>query len=115
MTQKRLFALGAHEMLDVPVLAERGDDSLLDRATTCAANRNSHAIVATQAVKLVHIVRSKARATLDLASCRVQLDTAAGAVEVIAVVNLTAESQRSSIDEPMALLARILADLRRLD
>lgn len=71
MTQERLLALGAHEMLDMPMLSERGDDSLLDRATTCAANRNSHAIVATQTVKLVHIVGCKARAALDLASGRV--------------------------------------------
>lgn len=115
MTQERFFAFSAHEMLDVPVLAQSSDDSLFNWPTTSAANRDSHSIVASQAVQLVHVVSSKPGAAFDLASCRVQLDAAARAVEVIAVIDFASEAQRRAVDESVALLARIFPDLGCLD
>jgi hypothetical protein len=75
----------------------------------------AHAIVALEAVQLVHVVGSETRARFDLASSRVQFDAAARAVEVIAVIDLTTEAQRSAVDQPMALVARILSNLGCLD
>lgn len=37
----------------MPMLAERGDDSLLDGATARAANGDAHFVVATQTEKIV--------------------------------------------------------------
>lgn len=99
MAQERLLALGANEVLDVPVLAERGDDALLDGPAAGAADRDAHLVVAAQAVELVHVVRREARAALHLAGRRVELDVARGAVEVVAVVDLSAEPQRLVVDD----------------
>lgn len=115
MTQKWFFAFGTDKMLDVPVLAQSSDDSLFNRPTTSSADRDSHSIVATQAVKLVHVVSSKPGAAFDLASCRVQLDAATRAVEVIAVIDFASEAQRRAVDESVALLARIFSNLGCFD
>jgi hypothetical protein len=40
MAQEWLLTFGTHEMLDMPVLAQRSDDSLFDRTTACATNWN---------------------------------------------------------------------------
>lgn len=112
MAQERLFALGAHEMLDMPMLAEGGDDAFFDRSTASAADWNSHAIMTTQTVQLVHVIRGEASSALNLARCRIQLDAATGAIEMIAVVDLPTKAQRRAIDESVTLLARILSDLR---
>lgn len=71
MTQEGLLALGAHKMLDMPVLSQSRYNPFLDGTTASATNRYSHAIVTTQAVKFIHVIGSEARATLDLASGRV--------------------------------------------
>ena len=42
--QEGLFAFGADEMLHVPLFAEGVDHPILDRTTTCPANRNAHLI-----------------------------------------------------------------------
>lgn len=115
MAQKGLLAFGTHEMLNVPMLAEGGDDALLNWPTTSAADWNSHSIVTAQAVKLVHVVRGEAGSALDLARRWIQLDAAAGAVEVITVEDFSAEAQWRTIDESMALLAWIFPDLRGFD
>jgi len=39
--------------LDVPVFAEGGNDSFLDGPPTCAADGNTHLVVAPEAVQLV--------------------------------------------------------------
>lgn len=58
-----------------------------------------------------HVICSKTSATLNLTCCRIQFNTASGAIEMITVINFSTESQWSSIDESMTLLARILANL----
>lgn len=71
--------------------------------------------MALQAVKLIHVVGSETSSALDFSSSRVQLNATTSAVEMVAVINFTTETQRSSIDESMALLTRILSDLRSFD
>ena len=61
VTQERLLALGTDEVLYVPVLAERGDHPLLDRAAAGATDRDPHLVVAAQAVQLVQLVGRVAR------------------------------------------------------
>lgn len=92
MTQEGPFAFGTDEMLDVPVLAESSYNPLFNRSTTCTANWDSHAIVATQTIQLIHIVGGKASSAFDFTSSRIQLDTATRAIEVITVINFTTES-----------------------
>lgn len=53
VAQEGFLALGAHKVLHMPVLAQRGHHSLLDRTTTRAANGNSHLVVTPQTVQLV--------------------------------------------------------------
>lgn len=114
MAEEGLLALGADKMLDVPVLAQRSDYSLLNRATTRATNWDAHAVVALEAVQLVHVVGRKSGATLHLAGRIVQLNAAAGAVEVVAVVHFAAEPERSIVNDAMALVAHVLANADRL-
>lgn len=68
MTQEGFLALGTHKVLDMPMLAQGGHDPLLDGTTTSATNGDAHAIMAAQAVKLVHVVGRKTSATLDFTS-----------------------------------------------
>lgn len=67
MAQEGFFALSADEMLDMPVLTQSSHNALLNGTSAGAANRDSHAVMAAQAVKLVHVVGSEARAAFDLA------------------------------------------------
>lgn len=53
MTQERLLAFGAYEMLHVPMLAECCYHALFDGTSTSTANRDSHFIVASQAVQFI--------------------------------------------------------------
>lgn len=68
MTQKGFLALGTHKVLDMPMLAQSSDDPLFDGTTTSATNGDAHAIMAAQAVKLVHVVGCETSATLDFTS-----------------------------------------------
>lgn len=68
MTQKGFLAFGTDEMLDVPVLAQRCDDTLLNRTTACTANGDAHFVVTSQAIQLVHVIGSEARTALHFAS-----------------------------------------------
>lgn len=115
MTQEGFLALGANEMLNVPMFTKSCNNSLFDWSTASTANRDSHTVMTTQAIQLVHIVSCKPSSTFDLASCWVQLDTTTGAVEMISVINFTAETQRCTINKPMTLLAWILSDFRCFD
>jgi len=115
MSQEGFLAFGTNEVLDMEMLSKGGNDSLFNGSSTSSTNRNPHSIVTAQAVKLIHVVRSKSGATFDLASCRVQLDAAAGAIEMISMVDFATETQWRTIDKSMALLARVLADLRSFD
>lgn len=102
IAQERLLAFGAHEMLDVPVLAQRRHDALLDRAPACAANRYAHFVVTPQAVQLVHVVGRESRTGFHLACGGVQFDVARRALEVVAVVDFAAEAQRRVVDDAAA-------------
>lgn len=115
MTQERLLALGANKMFDMPMLSKRRDDTFFNRPSASATYRYSHAIVTTETIKLVHVVGSIACATLDFTGSWIQFNAATSAVEVITVVDFTAETQRRSVDESVTLLAGILAYLRSLD
>ena len=53
VAEERLLALGAHEVLHVPVLPEGGHHALLDRTAARAANGDAHLVVAAEAVQLV--------------------------------------------------------------
>lgn len=68
MTQERFFAFGTDEVLNVEMLSQCSNNTFFDRPTTCSANRDSHPIMTTQAIKLVHIVSGKSSAALNLAS-----------------------------------------------
>lgn len=92
VAKERLFTLGTHKVLYVPVLAQRGHYSLLDRTPTGTTNRNAHTIMAPQTVQLVHIVGRVPATILHLASRRVQFCTASRTVEVIPVINFTPEA-----------------------
>lgn len=92
MTQKWLFTFGAHEMLNVPMLAECGDHTLFDWTSACTANRYAHLIMATQTVQLVNVVSSKAWTTFHLTSGRIQLSIARCTIEMIAMIDFVPES-----------------------
>lgn len=129
MSEERLLALGADKMLqsrntmlqnltasnhltthlNMPVLSQRRNDALLDRTPTRATNRNSHPIVAPQAIQLVHIVGRVPGTVLHLPGRRVQLDPARGTVKVVPVVDLTPEPQRRIVNHSVALVAHVLA------
>lgn len=66
MPQEGLLTLGADKVLHVPVFTHGGDYTLLNRSSTRATNWNTHAIVAFEAVQLVHVVGCKSGAVLDL-------------------------------------------------
>lgn len=92
VTKERLLTLGTHEMLHMPVFAERRYNAFLDRPTASATDRNAHAIVAPQTVQLVHVVGRVPAAVLYLTCRRIQLGSTRRTVEVIPVVNFTPEA-----------------------
>lgn len=107
MAQKWLLTLGAHEMLDVPVLAQRRHHTLLDRPTACTANRYAHFVVAPQAIQFVNVVGRKTRTTFDFASRRIELGIARRTVEVVAVVDFVTESQWSAVDNTATKIVQL--------
>lgn len=115
MAQEGFLALGTDEVLDMEMLSKGGNHSLFNWTSTSSTNRDPHSIVTAQTIKLVHVVSREPGATFDLASRRVQLDAAGGAIKMISMVDLATETQWRAIDKSMALLARVLADLRSFD
>jgi hypothetical protein len=51
VSMKWFFTFGAHEVLDVPVLAQSCDNTFFYRTTTRATNRNSHFIVTSKTIQ----------------------------------------------------------------
>lgn len=98
VAQERLLALGAHKVLNMPVLAQRSHHTLLDRTTTRTTDRDAHLVVAPQTVQLVQVVGRIPGTTLYLTRRRVQLHIAGRAVEVVPVEHLATETQRLVID-----------------
>lgn len=109
MPEERFLAFGADKMLDVPMFAESGHDAFLDRTTASAANWDTHLVMATKTVELIHVIGRKARSAPHLPGVLVQLYPALGAVEMVRMVNLSAELQRLIIDNSMALIANVFA------
>jgi len=60
VTQERLLAPGAGEVLHMPVFPQRGDNSPLYRPPARPAHRNVHLIMAAETVELPKLVGSKA-------------------------------------------------------
>ena len=100
-------------------LTKRGDHPLLDGPPACSAYRDSHLVVAPQAVQLVlrkvtlfkgdsvcwiflcsyQFIGGVAGPGPDLPGAGGELDAARGAVEVVGVVHLATEPQRIAIDD----------------
>lgn len=92
MPQEWLLAFGTHKVLNMPIFAQCSDDSLLDRTTACATNGNAHLIVTSQAIQFVHVIGCETWTTLDFTSGRIQLHIASGTIEMIPVIDFTAET-----------------------
>lgn len=101
-------------MLNMPMLSQSSYDAFFDRTSTSTTNRDTHAVMAAQAVQLVHIVRGISRAVLDLSSRRIQLNSTRGTVEVISMINFAPETQWRIVDYAMALIADMLAQAHLL-
>lgn len=108
MAQEGLLALGTDKVLHVPVLSQGGNNPFLDGTSTSTTNRNTHPIVTTQTIQLVHVVGCVAGTILHLTRRRVQLGPARGTVEVIPVINLSSEAKRCIINDAMALVTDML-------
>jgi ribosomal protein L17 len=90
-------------MFDMPMLAECGDDTLVDRLVTSSANRNSHFVVTSQTVQIA----------AQFASLVAKFDSASGAVEVIRVKHLTLKAKRTFlVDRLLTALTNVFADRR---
>lgn len=117
MAKERLLALRTNKMLQVtlinfppktkphpfylnmPMLPQRSDNALLDGPSAGSADRNPHLVMATEAVKFVHVIRRKPGPASHLPSISVQLDSTSGAVEVVRVVHFTSELQGLVVDD----------------
>lgn len=99
VAQERLFTLSAYEVLDVPVLAQCSDHTLLNGPSASTANGDAHLVMTAEAVQVPFYFTC-------LCS---QLHTASGAVEMVWVVGFTAELQRHVINDPVALVADVFA------
>jgi len=53
VAQEGFLALGAHEVLHMPVLPQRRDHSLLNWPTTGTTNGNTHFIMAAQTIQFI--------------------------------------------------------------
>lgn len=51
MSQERFLTSSTHKMLDMPMLAKGGDDSLLNGSMAGLADRDTHLVVARQAIE----------------------------------------------------------------
>lgn len=76
MAQKWFFAFGAHKVLNMPMFAQRGNDTLLDRPTAGTTNRYAHLVVTPQTIQFVHVVGRETGTAFDLASRRVEFNVA---------------------------------------
>lgn len=99
MTEERLFTLGTHKMLNMPLLAHGIDNTPLNRSPAGTADGYTHLIVAGQTVEL----------SFQLPGICCQLPPAVGAVEVVRVIGVVLKDQWLLFDDGMALLADVLA------
>lgn len=99
MTEEGLLTLGAHKMLDVPLLAHGIHDTPLDGSSAGTTDRDTHLVVAGQTVEF----------SLQLSGISCQLFATVVAVEVVRVVGVVLKDQRLLFDDGVTLLADILA------
>jgi len=114
ISKERLLALGADKVFNVPMLPKSSHHSLLDRTPASAADGNPHLVVAAKAVELVQLVGSVAGTRSHLPSRGSEFFLTASAGEVVGVVNLSAEPQRVSVNDGVALLTHVLPLSSRL-
>jgi len=112
VAQEGFLALGTDEVLDAPVLAQRGDHSALDGPPAGSADGDAHLVVAPETVELVELLGGVARPGPHLPSGAGQLDAAALAVEVIGTVVLAPEPQRLPFYGKFTYLAHVLPHTR---
>jgi len=93
VAKERFLALGADEVLNVPVLAQGGDHSLLDWSSAGPADWNAHLVVAAETVELIEFLRSVARPGPHLSGAAGQLQSTPRTVEVVGVVDLASKPQ----------------------
>lgn len=91
--------VGGLNYLNVPVFSESCNDAFFDGAAARAANRNTHFVVASQAIQLVHIVGGETGTAAHLARTRIQFNAAGRAIEMVRMINFAAKLQRLIVDD----------------
>lgn len=104
MTKERLLTLGAHKMLDVPLLAHGVDDPPFYGPPAGATDRDAHFVVARQTVKL----------PFQLPRVCSQLFTTVAAVEMVRMVGVVLKNQWLFVNDGVALLADVFPQTSRL-
>jgi len=109
VAQERFLTLGTDKVLHTPVFAKGGYNSLLYGSPACPTDRDSHLVMAAEAVQLIELLCSVARAGSHLSCSAGEFLATPCAVEVIGAVGLTTESQRFSFNGTVTLLAHVLS------
>jgi len=98
ISQEGFLTFCTDKMLHMPMFPKCCNDSFLDWPPAGSADRNTHLVMAAQAVQLVQLVGGVARPCPHLPGAGGQLLAAPGAVEVVWMVDLSTESQWLPID-----------------
>jgi len=98
ISQERFLTFCTNKMLHMPMLPKCCNDSFLDWPPAGSTDRNTHLVMAAQAVQLVQLVGGVARPGPYLPGAGGQLLATPCAVEVVWMVDLSTESQRLPID-----------------
>jgi len=98
ISQEGFLTFCTDKMLHMPMLPKCCNDSFLDWPPTGSTDRNTHLVMAAQAVQLVQLVGSVARPGPHLPGTGGQLLAAPCTVEVVWMVDLSTESQWLPID-----------------
>jgi len=98
ISQEGFLTFCTNKMLHMPMLPKCCNDSFLDWPPACSTDRNTHLVMAAQAVQLVQLVGGVARPGPYLPGAGGQLLATPRAVEVVWMVDLSTESQWLPID-----------------
>jgi len=98
ISQEGFLTFCTDKMLHMPMLPKCCNDSFLDWPPACSTDRNTHLVMAAQAVQLVQLVGGVARPGPYLPGAGGQLLATPRAVEVVWMVDLSTESQWLPID-----------------
>lgn len=104
MTKEGLLTLGAHKMLDVPLLAHGVDDPPLDGTPAGSTDRDAHFVMTRQTIELA----------FQLSRIGRQLFTTVAAVEMVGMVRVVFKNQRLFVNDGVALLADVFPQTSRL-